>query len=169
MLPKMMKIAIQMPPLFFISFWQQLFSIFHEISHDFHIKILHRKPLFSFNFQPENGSQNHVFFIQLRKVINFEKPQKTLLLAYKTAISQFPTSARIQNQAFENQHGKCIENATENHQKTSLDTIFPPKCCECAGVKRFWMRFGDFCIAFPPSGAFGTTLGTILASFFTNF
>jgi len=51
----------------------------------------------------------------------------------------------------------------------SLGTIFPPKCCECAGVMRFWMRFGDFCIAFPPSGAFGTTLGTILASFFTNF
>jgi len=41
-----------------------------------------------------------------------------LLLAYEAAISQFPTSARIQNQAFENQHGKYTENATENHQKS---------------------------------------------------
>ena len=187
-----------------------------------------------FNFQPEKSSENYVFLSKLRKIINFEKPQKTLLLAYKTAISQFTTSARIQNQAFENQHGKCIENATENHQKSveklrrltwfrpcqkhanfdsffsskstrnpsktpkkrgsnidleidtifyrffidfgallgplgaSLGTIFPPKCCGCAGVMRFWTRFGDFCIAFPPYGAFGTTLGTILASFFTN-
>ena len=58
-----------------------------------------------------------MFFYPVAKNINFEKPQKTLLFTYKTAISQFPISARIQNQAFGNQHGKCIENATENHQK----------------------------------------------------
>ena len=59
-----------------------------------------------------------MFFSNFEKNSHFENYTKTLLLAYKTAISQFPTSARIQNQAFENQHGKCIENATENHQKS---------------------------------------------------
>ena len=51
----------------------------------------------------------------------------------------------------------------------SLGTIFPPKCCECAGPKRFWTRFGDFCMAFCPSGASGTTLGTILLPFGGHF
>ena len=51
----------------------------------------------------------------------------------------------------------------------SLGTIFPPKCCGCAGAKRFWTRFGDFCMAFPPSGASGTTLGTILSPFGGHF
>ena len=51
----------------------------------------------------------------------------------------------------------------------SLGTIFPPKCCGCAGPKRFWTRFGDFCMAFPPSGASGTTLGTILSPFGGHF
>ena len=51
----------------------------------------------------------------------------------------------------------------------SLGTIFPPKCYECAGGNRFWTRFGDFCMAFPPSGASGTTLGTILSSFGGHF
>ena len=52
---------------------------------------------------------------------------------------------------------------------TSLGTIFPPKCYEGAGVKRFWTRFGDFCMAFPPSGASGTTLGTISSPFWGHF
>ena len=59
-----------------------------------------------------------MFSYPVAKKTNFEKPQKTLLFTYKTAISQFPISARIQNQAFGNQDGKYIENAADNHQKS---------------------------------------------------
>ena len=53
--------------------------------------------------------------------------------------------------------------------EASLGTIFPPKCCECAGGNRFWRRFDDFCVAFTTPGASGTTLGTILSPFWCHF
>ena len=44
-----------------------------------------------------------MFFCNFEKNSNFENCTKTLLFAYKTAISQFPTTAEIQSQVFGNQ------------------------------------------------------------------
>ena len=107
-----------MPPLFFTQFWQQIFSIFQEMFNDFHFKILNRKPLFFCLVFNSKTVSKIMFFYPVAKIINFEKPSKTLLFTYKAAISQFPISARIQNQAFGNQHGKCIENSSDIHQKS---------------------------------------------------
>ena len=54
-----------------------------------------------------------MFFCNFEKNSHFENCTKTLLLAYKTAISQFPTTAEIQNQAFGNQ----LEISSKTHQK----------------------------------------------------
>ena len=88
-------------------------SHFHQIFNDFHFKFLNRKPLFSVQFSTRKRFRKSCFSIQLQKIIKFDKPQKALLFTYETAISQFPISTRIQNQAFENQH----ENAQKTQQK----------------------------------------------------
>ena len=54
-----------------------------------------------------------MFFCNFEKNSHFENCTKTLLLAYKTAISQFPTTAEIQSQAFGNQ----LEISSKTQQK----------------------------------------------------
>ena len=60
-----------------------------------------------------------MLFCNFDKNSNFENCTKTLLFAYKTAISQFPTTAEIQKQAFGNQ----LEISLKTQQEFSRELL----------------------------------------------
>ena len=81
--PRMEEIAIQMPPLFFTQFWQQIFSIFMKFSMIFTSKFLIENHCFLFSFQFENGFENHVFLSCCKKSETLKNHRKHCYLHMK--------------------------------------------------------------------------------------